>query len=353
MTIGLANPAAGRQIQGRDVSAVIVTHHPDAAFSARVARVSRQVGRVVIVDNGSNDAELKMLDELATDPSVELIVNAENLGVAQALNAGIQRAVTRGHAWALLLDQDTEVNEDMVATLLRIHAAHPHPERLAVIGSHYPGANDIDIDIDIDGDSRIPEAARPVAHAGQWDEVEAVITSGSLLPLAVHAAVGPFREELFIDYVDIDYCRRARAKGYRVIKTRKPLMSHAIGSPTMHEWLWLKKWTTNHSSDRRYYIARNDTVMLRESGRYAAGGWAVKSFFRCLRHCKRIVLYERSKTAKIMAVAHGWWDGVRGRMGARRPLRMAPGPAGGDTRRADGTTSSRPASGLSKERPLR
>jgi rhamnosyltransferase len=287
-----------------------------------------------------------MLDELPTDPSVELIVNAENLGVAQALNAGIQRAVARGHAWALLLDQDSEVNDDMVATLLRVYASHPDRERLAVIGSHYPGANHIDIDIDV---GRIPEAAGPVAHAGQWDEVEAVITSGSLLPLAAHATVGPFREEFFIDYVDIDYCLRARAKGYRVIKTKKQLMSHAIGAPTIHKWLWLRKSTTNHSADRRYYIARNDTVMLRESGNYFAGGWAVKSLFRCLRHCKRIVLYEGSKADKIAAVAHGWWDGVHGRMGPRRARSAAAGPTGADTRRADGTASSRPTAGLSKE----
>ena len=30
----------------------------------------------------------------------------------------------------------------------------------------------------------------------------------------------------------------------------------------------MTKWTTNHSPDRRYYIARNDTVMLREYGGY-------------------------------------------------------------------------------------
>jgi hypothetical protein len=82
--------------------------------------------------------------------------------------------------------------------------------------------------------------------------------------------------------------------------------------------LWFAKSTTNHSADRRYYFVRNDTVLLREHGRYAAGLWALKSLSRCLRLCKRVVLYEERKAGKIAAIAHGWWDGVRGNLGPRR-----------------------------------
>jgi hypothetical protein len=94
-------------------------------------------------------------------------------------------------------------------------------------------------------------------------------------------------------------------------------MSHSIGAISRHKVLWMKKWTFNHSAERRYYIARNDTVMLREFGHYIFGLWALKSFGRCVRLCKRIALYEEMKTRKIVAVAQGWWDGVRGRMGPR------------------------------------
>jgi rhamnosyltransferase len=163
------------------------------------------------------------------------------------------------------------------------------------------------------------EETRPAREPwAAWEEVESVITSGSLIPLAVHAAVGPFRDDFFIDYVDSEYCFRARAQGYRVIRTAKPLMSHTIGAPTRHTVLGLCKWTTNHSADRRYYIARNDTVMLREYGGYPFGSWALKSLGRRLRTCKRIVLYEQFKARKIAAVSAGWWDGVRGHMGPRR-----------------------------------
>jgi rhamnosyltransferase len=296
-----------------DVCAIAVTYHPDTGFADRIGRIARQVGAVVIVDNGSSEVETHMLRELATTPSVTLHLNRDNLGVASALNIGIQHAIARGYTWALLLDQDSCANEDMVQELLAARNAYPNHEKLAVIGS---GFRDVNKETPADGQHPAPTL---------WEEVNNVITSGSLIPLSAHAVVGPFREEFFIDHVDLEYCSRARAKGLRIIKTRKPLMSHAIGAYTQHRWLWKKKWTTNHSPDRRYYFSRNDTVMLREYGNYPLGLWRLKSFRRCFRLCKRIALYEDSKAAKIIAVAQGWWDGVHGNMGPRSKRRSKTG----------------------------
>jgi rhamnosyltransferase len=295
----------GRLANGNDVCAIVVTYHPDSESPARIGRVLRQVGALVIVDNGSGEAEIGMLRVLAANPLVTLVLNLDNLGIARALNIGIQRAVTLGFTWALLLDQDSGIDDDMVQTLLSVHATFPDRDRLAVVGAAF---RDVNMPLQVPNGETLGDG---------WEEVESVITSGSLIPLKAHASVGVFREDFFIDYVDIEYCSRARAKGFRVIRTRKPIMSHAIGAITRHRVLWMNKWTFNHSADRRYYIARNDTVMLREYGHYVLGLWALKSFGRCVRLCKRIALYEQMKTRKMVAVAQGWWDGVRGHMGPR------------------------------------
>ena len=306
-------------VHGTDVCAIVVTYHPDAAFPIRLNNVSPQVGTIVIVDNGSSDAERNMLREAASDRKIDLVFNLENLGVARALNIGIQRAATLGFSWVMLLDQDSLVDRDMVRTLLGIQASFPDRERLAVVGSNFCEVS-----------KRVTGAIDQQSLGEQWEEVEFVITSGSLLPLAAYFAIGPFRDEFFIDYVDEDYCLRARTKGYRIIKSRKHLMSHTIGSPTLHKMFWVKKWTTNHTPDRRYYIARNNTVLLHEYGNFRAGMWALKSLSRCLRQCRRIALHEPMKTRKIVAVIHGWWDGIRGNMGPRRRQRgaSAADPAG-------------------------
>jgi rhamnosyltransferase len=296
------------------ISAVVITYHPDAGVAARLRAVAAQVGRLIVVDNGSAAPARAAL----ASESVELIQNGENLGVARALNLGVMAAAARGFEWCLLLDQDSVPDIDMVAGLLAVLAGVPDPERLALLGCAYrlPGAP-------------LAPAADSAADLG-CVAVETVITSGSLLSLAAYRAVGPFRDELFIDYVDVDYCRRARAAGFRVLETRRPLMTHSIGAPSLHRLLWMQKWTTNHSADRRYYIARNQTVMLRESGRHGSVVIVLKSLGRCIRTAKRIILYENDKYEKICAVSQGWWDGVRGILGPRRRPAgrgsRAPGP---------------------------
>ena len=283
---------------GRQVCAILVSYHPDAELPRRAARILEEAGALVIVDNGSGEETHRMLRRIAADARVSLVLNPTNLGIASALNLGVERARAAGFAWVLLLDQDSDLHAGMLTSLLEVRAAYPEPARVAVTGAGF-------------------DAQTQPAPGLAWEEVESVITSGSLIPLGVHAALGPFRDEFFIDYVDSEYCFRARARGYRVIRTTRPLMSHTIGAPTRHDVLGMTKWTTNHSPDRRYYSARNDTVMLREYGGYAFGSWALKSLARRLRTCKRIVLYERSKARKIAAVSAGWWDGVRGRLGPR------------------------------------
>jgi rhamnosyltransferase len=295
----------------KEVCAVAVTYHPDPDFRSRFDRLLRQVGRLVIVDNGSDEAEIKMLQEFAASPLITLVLNFDNLGVARALNIGVQHVISLGFNWVLLLDQDSSIDDDMMRTLIAVRAAYPERNRLAVIGSGFRTTD---------------KTGQSIDESGDWEEAESVITSGSLITLHTHAAIGPFREEFFIDYVDAEYCFRARAKGYRVIRTRKPIMSHSIGAITHHRMLWLNKWTFNHAPDRRYYIARNDTVMLREYGRYPMGLWTLKSLGRCVRLCKRIALYEEMKIPKIMAVAQGWWHGIRGHMGPRPHRHSRPAP---------------------------
>jgi rhamnosyltransferase len=317
--------APATTLDANDVCGVLVTYHPDAEFPRRLAAMRRQLGAVVIVDNGSGEAARTMLRELGKDPSIEVVCEPEKRGVATALNIGLARAAARGFSWALLLDQDSRIDADLVAGLLAVYRAFPDRGRLAIIGAGFRDFREE------------PDATLHGAAADSWEELDYVITSGSLLSLASYREVGGFRDDFFIDYVDTEYCWRARARGFRVIKTRKHLMSHAIGKPSRHRLLWMTKWTTNHPPDRRYYIARNYTILAREqarerarqpprgrgsgSGRGFPGRWVFKSLGLVFKLAKRVVLYEDRRREKLFALLQGWYHGVRGIAGARRGAR--------------------------------
>lgn len=103
-----------------------------------------------------------------------------------------------------------------------------------------------------------------ISKSKSFVEKRGIITSGSLFSLDVYDNIGPFREEFFIDSIDYDYCMRARAKGYRIIKVCKVGMLHSLGRTKQYSVRRIKVQTTNHNAMRRYYMYRNSTVLAME-----------------------------------------------------------------------------------------
>ena len=87
----------------------------------------------------------------------------------------------------------------------------------------------------------------------------AVITSGSLLNLAVWKKLGGYESKLFIDEVDHEYCYRAKNEGYSVF--RFPSVHLIINWVTKKEAGYAaniaKRKRTIHSPTRVYFMVRN------------------------------------------------------------------------------------------------
>src|SRR5205823_9651810 len=131
----------------------------------------------------------------------------------------------------------------------------PSPNRIAVIGA------DHDHPFHFKKRQRFPSE-------GAYREMRTVITSGSLINLSIYKELGRFRDDLFIDSVDDEYCMRARDRGFAVIEATTFGIAHEIGKPKIVQLLGKPRSISNHSPVRRYYMARNRTSL------------AAKYFFR-------------------------------------------------------------------------
>ena len=282
-----------------DVCAIVVTYNPDSDFPSRLAALQRQVAEVIVVDNSSSTITLNALRRPPAEQGISLIQNHENRGVATALNQGLSLAREHGFNWALLLDQDTIPGADIADRLLEACRDFPDPNMLAIIGANYFHGTT--------GRLRWPQ---DLFSAPSWMERKVVITSGSLVSLNAYQVIGPFRDEYFIDCVDLEYCLRARAKGFKVIVTRRPLMTHDIGQPTFHRLLGRRVGTTNHSALRRYYLVRNHIALAKE---YVAAEplWILASLGRVFRSTLTCALFERDRLLKAKYTALGLLDGLR------------------------------------------
>lgn len=251
------------------ICAVVVAYYPDLAFESRLARLLPQVACLVVVDNTPEPITLS--EELRSewpDGRLHCISNAENRGIAAALNQGLAYALAEGYAWLLTLDQDTTCYPDMVIALGDAYAACPLAP--AIVGSNY-------------FDPSNQRCRVPPNEGEPWLEQKTVITSGSLVNSSVASALHGLRGDYFIDQVDHEFCLRARAHGYSVVITRKPVMEHSVGESGGMRLPVLGR-IPKHSPLRRYYVVRNSLWTIRE---YASREpvWCMKRLVRLMAGC--------------------------------------------------------------------
>ncbi len=284
--------------------AVVVTYHSDDQLFERLSAVASQVDRVFIVDNASSPDEVQALRQgVSAFSSFQLVENSTNLGVAAALNQGVELARAGEFQWLLTLDQDTWVDDELIATYAEVHAQWEAGRRpLGMLGANYRH----------DPSGRL--AYIPSPSDGAAIATEVVITSGSLLSLHAAVDVGGFADAFFIDCVDNEYCLRLRRRGYEVIMTTRPLLRHALGDQRVHRLLWKRPICTHHSPLRHYYMTRN-RLRLVWTYRREERRWARRELKAMAVSILLLVLYERPKIRKLRAVLAGAMDALRGRSG--------------------------------------
>jgi rhamnosyltransferase len=284
-----------------NVCASVVTYHPGPQFPDHFADLMRQVPRWLIIDNCSAEEDRRRLRRLACS-SVEVIENPENLGVATALNQAARRAHSLGCEWLLSFDQDSRPAPEFLVQLMQAYRTVSQPEKLGMIGSNFL----------LEGTGQPFYACDPAN--GMTAEQASLITSGSLVSLRAFSQVGPFRDELFIDGVDSEFCLRLRREGFKVVASCAPAMRHSLGELRMHRLLWKRPLITHHSALRRYYMTRNAIVIAREYGR-SERQWVRLSLKAVAFSFVGAILFERQKLKKLVATLLGVVDALRGRMG--------------------------------------
>ena len=229
------------------VAAVVTAYKPDAMFVARLENTSLQVEHLFVVDNtpggmASNSENLPV--------NMTVIADGTNRGLAVALNAGIEEATRRGAEFVLLLDQDSTPPKDFVDDLLAGYWRVTERAKVAVVAP-----------LMIDERTGIPDVPklepRRMVNTGIYDW-PSLPTSGMLIPVEVYHEIGQFDTDLFLDFVDFEWCWRARSKGYLTCRVNKARLSHNLGFATRK----LLMFTYCVPAPFRHYFQFRDTLNL-------------------------------------------------------------------------------------------
>ncbi len=190
------------------ILAVVVTYNPDIGHLEKLLEVLlHQVEKILVIDNHSQDFNPKRLTIQSSN--VELLINAYNVGLATAYNQACAMAKTQGFSHIILFDQDSFPAVDMVQALYNAMNKYNYDELVvAAVGPKYR---------DIKGQASSPFVRIKGYHLERVDckenevvDVDHLISSGSLIDLRALDRTGYFTDQLFIDYVDTEWCLRAR-----------------------------------------------------------------------------------------------------------------------------------------------
>lgn len=302
------------------VYAVVVAYLPEVAvLRALLDALLAQTSGVFVVDNTpAADRCVETLCTALAQPALRLIRLGDNLGIARALNVGIDAALAAGATHVLLSDQDSLPASDMVAALL---AAMDDLQRAGRrVGAVGPTYTDRHTGITFPFQAAIPgrffyghtrpDAAHPTVEA------LTLITSGTLAPAAVLRAVGPMREDFFIDNVDIEWSHRVRAAGYALFGVGAAVMFHRMGDQALRVWYLRWRQESAYSPVRVYYRIRNFVALCRLP--FIAWRWKLRNGWYILGVVYTQTVFGQQRLAALRMAARGLWDGLRGRMGPWR-----------------------------------
>ncbi|MEQ6292384.1 glycosyltransferase family 2 protein [Vogesella sp. GCM10023246] len=294
-------------------TAILVTYLPDAyQLKLTIDSLTKNKLEIVIIDNTPIKKINNTSYQLHSSTSgINYICLEENYGIAKAQNIGIQLALKNHTDYILLSDQDTVYPSNFFLEMLsELKELQARGEKVAAIGPAYYDENKPDTPPSF-VKYKNGELHQISLKSGAI-EVSQLIASGTLIPTEAINQVGLMNPDLFIDWVDMEWCWRAINAGFSIYGTFNVTINHQLGDCSRKIG---KKIVTIHSPFRNYFIVRN--------GLHLALRGVLLDKIQHQRHLiKKVLLYffgmallSDNKITDIKMMTRGITDAIRGRLG--------------------------------------
>lgn len=217
-----------------DISFIIVSWNVRALLQRAILAICADAGEfqteIIVVDNASSDGTVEMLR--AEFPEVRVLANTENAGFTRGNNQGLAMAQGR---YFFLLNPDTELERGALRALVGYMDA-PENARVGIVGPQL-----------VYGDGSLQSSRRRFPNFStalfestrleQWfprnrflteyrllntgddvvQDVDWVVGAAMFVRRAVHEEIGGLDERFFMYSEELDWCKRAKQKGWRVV----------------------------------------------------------------------------------------------------------------------------------------
>lgn len=275
------------------LAGVIVFYNPTKDNIANINNILNSLDKLYIIDNSEDN-----IIRIQETEKIKYIKLNENLGIAKALNMGAKLAIKDKYNWLLTLDQDSKITSNIIETMTDFIKNNQNKINIGLVSPYH----------DIKAKENILDI--------EYEEMIEVMTSGNIINLNAYKKINGFKDWLFIDLVDTEYCMNLNRHGYKVLRLNRLVMEHNLGNLINHKLFGKVYPCYNHNPIRRYYIVRN-TFYINNMYKDLYPEYT-KHLLRIQKgQVKRILAFENNKFHKLKMMFKGYKDykkGIKGKL---------------------------------------
>lgn len=269
------------------IGSCTILYNPDEKVIKNIETYSNLVDYCVIVDN--SDKKNDICNSLKNNNKYIYIDMEGNKGIAAALNKGINFLRTKKIDYALTMDQDSQFPSECYDKIIEI--INNNKDNYSVIGLNFNNMLDYECTEIID----VP----------YW------LTSGNFVNINDFFKLGKFNNDLFIDYVDIEYGHKLYIAGLKIGYLKGFSLIHQIGNPIKIKLFGKTYYSMNHSPIRYYYRYRNSYFLYHKDKKFYKEKFLKEIFI----NIPKMLLCEKNKKKKLMMIHKGITDAKEGKLG--------------------------------------
>jgi rhamnosyltransferase len=275
---------------------------------ASINSIYTQVNKILFIDNGSNNQfEIESFNTHLVP--IDKIYLYENTGIANATNIAIDYFIKLNFDYIIISDQDTIYHHNYISTF-KNKVDHISLENIAAF---VPSVDDT-----------ISNSIKPfyikkglllkkiVVDCDAF--VYQSIASGMIINLLCIKVIGLMNTDLFIDYVDFEWCWRVHYYNWKIIAIPSMIIYHQLGDSVKRIG---NKYVHIHKPIREYYIVRNVFYLSLNSPYIGIVDRSIL-FFKALLIFIGYVLLSNDIKTSFGYCLYGFIDGVNGKLGACR-----------------------------------
>jgi len=254
---------------------LVILYNPDLDRLSEVFESLNGQGDLYLHFN--SEVNIDLLLDRCSHNIVHRELSYKNDGIALPSNKFLNYCILEGYDYALISDQDTLYPKKYTSKIL-----HSVPDDFCIISPAWISSSSIDrlsistgiyyfnkfgkIDYCQSNNDEVISDVSHCISSGMFIQIRQIVDLQSF-----------FDENLFIDWVDNDFCWNVVSHGKTIYFNPNMSLSHSLGDG--HSSLLSKRYTVRNKL-RNFYILRNNLYLL-VSNKYPFAFWfLLKSFFK-------------------------------------------------------------------------